>query len=74
MNLMIRIRFPARDFDFTTSSRPALGPTQPPAEWESRTLSTGVMRPGQEDDTQSSADVKNTWSSISIPLHCVLRN
>jgi hypothetical protein len=51
MILMIRIRFPARDFDFTTSSRPALGPTQPPAQWESWTLSTGVMRPGQEGDS-----------------------
>jgi hypothetical protein len=35
-------------FLFTTASRTALGPTQPPSQWVPGTLSLGVKRPGHE--------------------------
>jgi hypothetical protein len=35
-------------FLFTTASRTALGPTQPPIQWVPGTLSLGVKRPGRE--------------------------
>jgi len=35
---------------FTTASRPALGPTQPPNQWVPWALSLGVKRPGHEAD------------------------
>jgi hypothetical protein len=37
-------------FLFTTASRTALGPTQPPIQWEPGALSLGVKRPGREAD------------------------
>jgi hypothetical protein len=45
------------------SSRPALGPTQPPAQWVQGALSAGVKRPGREADYSPSisAEVKKTW-------------
>jgi hypothetical protein len=51
-------------FLFTTASRPALGPTQPPIQWVPGALSLGVKRPGREadDSTLSSTEVKNAWS------------
>jgi len=46
-------------FVFTTASRPALGPTQPPIQWEAGAHSLGVKRPGRETDhSPSSAEVK----------------
>jgi hypothetical protein len=47
-------------FLFTTASRTALGPTQPPIQWVPGALSLVVKRPGHEADhsPQSSADVK----------------
>jgi hypothetical protein len=35
---------------FSTSSRPGLGPTQPPSQWVQGALSTGVKRLGREAD------------------------
>jgi hypothetical protein len=40
----IGIRSPAGAKDFSSSLRPALGPTQPPAQWVSGVLSPGVKR------------------------------
>jgi hypothetical protein len=37
-------------FLFTTTSRMALGRTQPPIQWVPGALSLGVKRPGREDD------------------------
>jgi hypothetical protein len=37
-------------FLFTTASRPALGPTQPPIKWVPGTISLEVKRPGREAD------------------------
>jgi hypothetical protein len=47
-------------FLFTTASRTALGPTQPPIQCVPRSLSLGVKRPGREADQSppSSAEVK----------------
>jgi hypothetical protein len=45
---------------FTTASRTALGPTQPPIQWVPGALSLGVKRPGSEADHSppTSAEVK----------------
>jgi hypothetical protein len=60
----IGVRFPAgqRIFPVAFSSRPALGPTQPPVQWVPGVLSPGVKaRPGRDADhsTLSSAEVEN---------------
>jgi hypothetical protein len=48
-----------RIFSFTTASRTALGPIQPPTQWVPGALSLGVKRPGHEaDHSPSSAEVK----------------
>jgi hypothetical protein len=48
-------------FLFTTASRTALGPTQPPIQWVPGALSLGVKWPGYEADNSppSSVKVKN---------------
>jgi hypothetical protein len=47
-------------FLFTTASRPALGPTQPPIQWVPGALSLGAKRSGRESyqSPPSSAKVK----------------
>jgi hypothetical protein len=47
-----RVRLPAGlgIFLFTTASRTALGPTQPPIQWVPRGLSLGVKRPVRDAD------------------------
>jgi hypothetical protein len=54
---------------FSTSSRPALGTTQPPIQWVPGALSPGVKRPAAEADhsPQTSAKVKKTWIYTSTP-------
>jgi hypothetical protein len=64
-------------FLFTTASRTALGPTQPPIQWVPGALSLGVKWPGCEADHSppSSAEAKNAWSYTSTPpirLHGVV--
>jgi hypothetical protein len=56
-------------FLFTTTSRTALGPIQPPIQWVAGALSLGVKWPGREADHSppSSAEVKNAWSYTSTP-------
>jgi hypothetical protein len=39
-----------KNFHFSISSRPALGPTQPPIQWVPGALSSGVKGPGREAD------------------------
>jgi hypothetical protein len=58
-----------RIFLFTTASRLALGPTQPPRQWIQRDLSLPVKRPVHETDhsSPSNAEVKNAWSYTSAP-------
>jgi len=62
------VRVPARlnIFLFTTASRPAVGPTQPPIQWLPVAVSLGVKRPGAEADHSppSSAEVKKMRGAI----------
>jgi hypothetical protein len=55
-------------FLFTTASRTALGPTQPPTQRVPEVLSLGVKRPRHEADhpPTSSAEVKE---SVELYLH-----
>jgi hypothetical protein len=56
---------PGRDkiFLLSTSSRPALGPIQPPTQWVSRYILPGVKQPAREvhHSPPTSAEVMNTW-------------
>jgi hypothetical protein len=65
-----RVRFPAglRIFLFTTTSRTALGPTQPPIQWVPGALHLGVKLPRRESDRSlpSSAQVKER---LELYLH-----
>jgi hypothetical protein len=58
-------------FLFTTVSRTALKPTQPPIQWVLEALSLGLKRQGHETDHSppSSAEVKNAWSYTSTPQY-----
>jgi hypothetical protein len=59
-----------REFSvFTTASRPALGPSQPPVKWVLGVLTPGLKRPGCETDHShpSITEVKNTWNYTSTP-------
>jgi hypothetical protein len=51
-----------KNFLFSTSSRLALGPTQPPTQWVPETLSPGVKQSGREADHSppTSSEVKKT--------------
>jgi hypothetical protein len=59
-----------KNFLFSTSSRPAVGPTQPPIQWVRGALSPGVKRPGREADhlTSFSAGVKNCGVLTPLPI------
>jgi hypothetical protein len=64
-------------FLITTTSRPALGPTQPPIQWVPEAHFLGVKWPGSEADHSppSSAEIKNAWRYIYTPpirLHVVV--
>jgi hypothetical protein len=54
---------------FSTSSRSALGYTQPPIQWVLGALSSGVRHPGREANYSppGSAKVKKMWIYISTP-------
>jgi hypothetical protein len=56
-----------KNFVYSTSSSPALGPTQPPVKWVLGAVSLGVKRPGREADhsPQTTAEVKKIWMYLS---------
>jgi hypothetical protein len=58
----VRVQGRSKICFLSMSSRPILGPTQPPIQWVSGALSSGVKRPGHESDHSppTSAEVKNT--------------
>jgi len=65
-----RSSIPRKDrnfFIFTTASKPALVPTQPPIQWIPAALSLGLRLPGLETDNSSpsSAEVTNAWNYTS---------
>jgi hypothetical protein len=57
-------------FLHSTTSRSALGHTQPPIHWVTGSLSLRVKRPGREADHSrpSSAEVKNARRYTSTPI------
>jgi hypothetical protein len=56
-----------KNFLFSSLSRPALGPTQPPIQWVPRALSAGVKLKGRETDHSppASSEVKKMWNYTS---------
>jgi hypothetical protein len=64
-------------FLFLTTSRPALGRTQPPIQWVPGDISPGLKRPKREADHSppSSAEVKNGGATPPLPRsHGVVLN
>jgi hypothetical protein len=57
-------------FLFTTASRTALEPTQPPIQWVPGAISLGLKRPGREADHSPprSAEVKE-WVELYLHSH-----
>jgi hypothetical protein len=72
----IRSSSPGRvkNFLFSTSSRPALGSTQPPIEWILVALSPGVKRQERDADRSppTSAEVKKMWIYTFTPLYAFM--
>jgi hypothetical protein len=58
-----------KNFLFSTLSRRAPGPTQPPIQWVPGALCPGVKRPGREADhsPRTGADVKK---NVGLYIHC----
>jgi hypothetical protein len=70
----VGVRVPVGSGIFSTSSRPALGPTQPPIQWVAGALSPGVKRPRCEADHSppTSAEVKKMWLYTSTPPYAFM--
>jgi hypothetical protein len=63
-----------KNFSFSTSSRPAVGPTLSPIQWAPGDFSTGVKQPGREADhsAPTSTEVKKTSIYTSTPLYAFM--
>jgi hypothetical protein len=59
---------------FSTSSRLALGPTQPPLQWVPGAFSPGVKRPGHEADHSAPTNVegKKMWIHTATPPYAFM--
>jgi hypothetical protein len=72
----VRVRDPvgSRIFLFFTSSRPALGSTQPPIQWVPGALFPGIKWPGRESNRSpsASAEVKKMWIYTSSPPYAFM--
>jgi hypothetical protein len=57
------------NFLISTTSTPALGPTQPPIQWVPGALSPGIKQLGRDTDHSppTSAEVKKTWIYTYTP-------
>jgi hypothetical protein len=71
---VVRFRAGAGILLCATTSRSALGPTQPPIQWVPAALFLGVKRPERETDHSplSSAEVKHAWSYTSTSPHAFM--
>jgi hypothetical protein len=67
---LIRHFTPFKNVLCSTSPRTVLGPTQPPSQWVSRALFTGVKRPWRDAHHSSppNSEVKKTWRCTSTPI------
>jgi hypothetical protein len=70
----VGVRVPVWSRIFSTSSRPAVGPTKPPIQWVPGNLSSEVKRPGREADhsPSASAKVKKIWTYTAIPPYAFM--
>jgi hypothetical protein len=70
----VGVRVPVGLRIFSTSSRPAMRPTQPPIQWIPAALSPGVKRQGREadDSPPTSDEVKKMWIHTSIPPYAFI--
>jgi hypothetical protein len=68
----VGVRVPVGSRIFSTSSRPALGPTQPPVQWVLGALSPGVKRQGRETDHLQLVPRSRKCGSIHPLLHTPL--
>jgi hypothetical protein len=68
----VGVRVPVGSRFFSTSSRPVLGPTQPPIQWVSGALSPGVKRPGREDDHALPISAK-VEKNVDLYIHSPIR-
>jgi hypothetical protein len=70
----IGVRVPVGSRIFSTSSRPAVGPTKPLIQWVPGALSAGVKRQGREADHSPppSAEVKKMWIYTSTPPYAFM--
>jgi hypothetical protein len=63
----IGVRVPVGSRIFSTSSRPALGSTQPPIQWVRGAFSLVLKQPGREADNSPLASAKKMWIYTSTP-------
>jgi hypothetical protein len=63
-----------KNFLFSTSSRPLLGPTQPPIQWVPCALSPGVKRQGceAEHSPPPSVEIKKMWLHTYTPTYAFM--
>jgi hypothetical protein len=63
-----------KNFQFSMSSRPVLGPTQPPIQWAPGVLSPEVKLPEREADHSppTRAEVKKSWVYTCTPPYFLM--